>query len=379
MTTAVLDDRDQRRAQARAEALYILDAPRRVRRYDVVPGTPLRPSTRARAHARPKPAPVTRSRRPVVRRLVAACLLLTQVALLLLALTLPMFQVKGARITGLHLLRTRDVLAAASIPHQSVFTLDTQAVQRRLEALPWVQSASITTGLPGSVHIAVTERSVALRLRRGGQDTLIATNGATMPVTATAIATTIAAPPLLDGRAGSTQPLTPTLVQDLATIAQRFPAVFGCQLAAYQWGVDDILSLWTSTGWKAVLGHLDTEDALKALPAQLSALAALRGSLDMVHPAFGYIDLEDPSAPAVGGAPGLPADVQAAVLAETAPTGTPGAAGVTPPNPLPTPTPAPSATPRATPRPSAVASPPGVSAPASPAPTFAPPTSAAPH
>lgn len=355
MTTAVLDGRDQRSAQARAEALSILDEPRRVRRFERSPGTALRPSGRARAHARPKPAPSEHRRRPWLRRLAAGGIVLTQVALLVLALTLPVFQVKGAQITGLHLLRTRDVLAAAAVPHQSVFTVDTQAIQRRLDALPWVQSATVTTTLPASVHIAVTEREVALRIRRGGIDTLLAANGATMPVTATAVATTITAPPLLDGRAGSQQPLAPILIQDLATIAQHFPAVFGCQVAAYQWGVDDILSFWTSTGFKVVLGHLDTQDALAALPAQLAALAALRGSVDMVHPAFGYIDLEDPSAPAVGGTPGLPPDVQAAVLAETAPSGAPGAAGVAPPNPLPTPTPKPTPTPR--PSASAAASP----------------------
>ncbi|MBV8527274.1 MAG: FtsQ-type POTRA domain-containing protein [Candidatus Dormibacteraeota bacterium] len=349
MTTAVLDDRDQRRAQARAAALSILDEPRRVRRFEKVPGAALRSSERARAHARPKPAPSEQRRRPWLRRLVAGAIVLTQVALLVLALALPVFQVRGAQINGLHLLRTRDVLAAADVPHQSVFILDTQAVQRRLDALPWVQSSTVTTSLPASVHIAVTERAVALRIRRGGVDTLLAANGATMPVTATAVAAAVPAPPLLDGRAGSQQPLSPVLIQDLATISQHFPAVFGCQVAAYQWGVDDILSLWTGTGWKVVLGHLDTQDALAALPAQLAALAALRGSVDMVHPSFGYIDLEDPSAPAVGGAPGLPADVQAAVLAETAPTGAPGAAGVTPPNPLPAPTPKPTATPRATP------------------------------
>ena len=308
-----------------------------------------------------------------MRRLVAAALVLAQLGLLVLALTLPMFQVRGAEITGLHLLRSRDVLAAAAIPHQSVFTLDTQAIERRIDALPWVESTTVTTGLPASVHIAVTERQVALRVRRGGVDSLIAASGATMPVTTTAFAAIIAVPSLLDDRAGSAQPLSPELIQDLAAIAQHFPAVFGCQVVAYQWGVDDILSLWTSAGWKGVLGHLDTQDALTALPAQLSALAALRGSLDMVHPRFGYIDLEDPSAPSVGGAPGLPAEVEAAVLAEAAPTGAPGAAGVTPPNPLPAPT----ATPRATPRPnpSAAASPPSAAVPQFGPP---PPTSATP-
>lgn len=342
MITAVVDDRDQRRAQARAEALSILDTPTRVRRFQAVPGVRLQPSGRPRAHARPRPAPSPRRRRPVIRRLVAALLVISQVALLVLALTLPVFQIRGAQVTGLHLLRTTDVLDAAGVSRQSIFTFDSQAVSRRVDALPWVASATVTSSLPASVRIQVTERPVALRVRRGGQDVLVAGNGAVMPAGAAAAPPAPGAVPLLDDRAGSAQPLDPHLIQDLAAIAQHFPAVFGAQVVAYQWGLDDILSLWTGTGWKAVLGHLDTQDAFAGLPAQMAALADLRVSLDFAHPTFGYVDLEDPSAPAVGGSAGLPAVVQAAAQDTSAPAAAPATAGVPPPNPLPTPTPKPS-------------------------------------
>lgn len=377
MSTAVLDDRDQRRAQARAEALSVLDAPRRVRHFQAVAGVDLRPSARPRAHARPRRQPPPRRHRPLLRRVIAVLIVLTQVALLLLALMLPAFQVKGARVTGLHLLRAGDVLTAAEVPHQSVFVLDTQAVQRRVTALPWVASASVHTSLLASVSIDVTERPVALRVRRAGQDTLVAANGATMAIAAAAATPTAGATAMLDDRVGSAQPLDPALISDLATIAQRFPAVFGCQVAAYEWGVDDVLSLWTTTGWKAVLGHLDTQDALAGLPAEISALAALRGALDLVHPSFGYIDLEDSSAPAVAGSPGLPAAVQAAAKAAAAPAGTPGPAAVPVPGALATPTPKPTETPR----PSGSPSPAPSAAGAAPTPlTLTPlPISAAPH
>jgi cell division septal protein FtsQ len=377
VSTAVLDDRDQRRAQARAEALSVLDAPRRVRHFEAHAGVALRPSPRPRAHARPRRQPPPRRHRPLLRRVIAVLIVLTQVALLVLALTLPVFQVKGAQVSGLHLLRTGDVLAAAGVPHESVFVLDTQAVQRRLTALPWVASATVHTGLPASVSIDITERPVALRVRRGAQDTFVAANGATMAVSAAAAPPAAGATALLDDRAGSAQPLDATLIADLATIAQRFPAVFGCQVAAYQWGVDDVLSLWTSTGWKAVLGHLDTQDALAGLPAQMAALAALRGTLDLVHPSFGYIDLENTSAPAVGGSPGLPAAVQAAARAAAAPAGGAGPAGVPVPGGLATPTPKPTPTPRPTVSPSPV--PAGAGAAPTPLVLKPLPTAGAPH
>ena len=349
MSTAVLDDRDQRRAAARAEAISILDRPRRAKRFQAVAGVQLRPSGRPRSHARPRPDPVERVRRPMVRRIVAAALVLLQVVLLVLALTLPVFQIKGAQVSGLHLLRQQDVLGAAAVMHQSVFTVDTQGIRRRIEAMPWVASADVSTTLPASLHISVTERHVALRVRRGSVDTLVAGNGATLPVTAVPAPLAAGAIPLIDDRAGSTQPIDPTLIQDLSTIAQRFPAVFGGPVVAYQWGVDDILSVWAGSGWEAVLGHLDTRDAMAQLPAQIAALAALRGALDFTHPSFGYVDLEDAAAPAVGGKPGLPAEVQAAVQAAAAPSGPPAAAGIPVPNPQPAPTP----TPKPSPRPSA--------------------------
>lgn len=283
----------------------------------------------------------------MIRRLVAAFLVISQVALLVLALTLPVFQITGAQVTGLHLLRTADVLDAAEVSRQSIFTFDSQAVSRRVVALPWVASASVTSSLPASVRIQVTERPVALRVRHSGQDVLVAGNGAMMRVGAAAASPASGAVPLLDDRAGSAQPLDPHLIQDLAAIAEHFPAVFGARVVAYQWGLDDILSLWTGSGWKAVLGHLDTQDAFAGLPAQMAALADLRGSLDFAHPTFGYVDLEDASAPAVGGSPGLPAVVQAAAQAASAPAAAPATAGVPPPNPLPTPTPKPTPSPSA--------------------------------
>ena len=353
MSTAVLDDRDQRRALARAQASAILDAPRLPRRFSG-PATGLRPSSRKRTHARqPRAVAGGRTRSVPVRRFVAAAVLLVQVTLLILALTLPAFQVHTVAVTGARVLNTADVLAAAKVPRQSIFTVDSGTIRGRVLALPWVASATVTTDLPATVRIAVVERPPVLRVRRDDLDSLLAANGATTPATIALETAWPAMPVLIDDRAGSSQPVAPELIQDLGALASRFPAVFGCSIAAYEWGVDDVLSIWSTTGWKAVLGHLDTADAMAALPAQLQALAALRTTLNFSHPGFGYVDLENPSAPAVGGAAGLPPEVQAAAEPPAAVFGPPAAAGVPLPTPSPTPSPSPSAAPsvRATPTP----------------------------
>jgi hypothetical protein len=110
-----------------------------------------------------------------------------------------------------------------------------------------------------------------------------------------------------------------------------------------------------------VVGHLDTDQAIAAVPAQMAALVALKAKLDLAHPSFGYVDLENLPGPAVGGSPGLSAEVQAALLPGSGVAGQPAA--VAPP--VKTPTPAPSATPSGSPSPASSPTPTG-------APTSAP-------
>ena len=355
MSTGVLDERAHHLALARAQAALIADSSRPVRRLVLSPGAKLTSSPRKRRHARrgpPPPPRVARRHFSWRRRVIAAAALTVQVGLLVLALTLPGFQVRKVTVVGTHLITTGAVVAAAEVPEQSIFTINGAAIQGRVQALPWVASAVVTTELPATVQISVVERAPMLRIRRDGTDTLVASDGATLPgIDATPAAGT-GISVLIDDRAGSPQPINPTLVELLSSIARRFPPVFGCSVAAYLWGTDDVVSLWTSTGWRAVLGHLDTQDSLQALPAQIETLAALRGRMNFVRPNFGYIDIEAPAYPVSGGHPGLPAEVTAALL-PVAPAiqPAPAASSVAPPTapPTPRPTPTPSATPTGSP------------------------------
>jgi len=352
VSTEVLDERARHVALVRAQAALIADSSRPVRRLVISPGAKLAASPRKRRHARRRPQPpkppVARRHTSWRRRLIAAGALTVQVGLLALALTLPGFQVRQVTVVGTHLITNGAVVAAAEVPEQSIFTINGAAIQSRVQALPWVASAVVTTELPATVEISVVERAPMLRIRRDGADTLVASDGATLPGVDATPAARIGIPVLIDDRAGSPQAVNPTLVQMLGSVAQRFPGVFGCSVAAFLWGADDVVSLWTSTGWRAVLGHLDTEDALAALPTQIETLAALKGQLNFVKPAFGYVDVEAAAYPVTGGAPGLPAEVTEALM-PVAPSVQPpqAASAVAPPTAPPTPRPTPSASPSA--------------------------------
>jgi len=370
VSTEVLDERARHVALVRAQASLIVDAARPVPRLVIRPGTRLQASPRKRSHARrgqPAPPPSARRSTSWRRRLIAVAALTVQVGLLALALTLPTFQVRRVTVAGTRLVTTSAVVAAAEVPEESIFTINGSAIQSRVLALPWVQSAVVTTQLPATVRINIVERSPVLRVRRDGADTLVAANGATLPGIDATPAARSGIPVLIDDRAGSPQPLNPQLVAMLGAVAQRFPAVFGCSVAAYLWGADDVVSLWTSTGWRAVLGPLDTERALQSLPKQIETMAALKGKLDYAKPAFGYLDVESAADPVSGGHPGLPAEVIAALLPVAPAIQPPPAVSAVPPptpQPTPTPSPSPSASPTAvavtvpsTPRPSPSPSP----------------------
>ena len=69
------------------------------------------------------------------------------------------FGVAKIKVTGLHVLAPAQVTRVAGISHGSpLIRLDTGAIQRRVESLPDVASARVSTSFPSTVTIEVTER-----------------------------------------------------------------------------------------------------------------------------------------------------------------------------------------------------------------------------
>jgi cell division septal protein FtsQ len=356
-----LDEAAARRAQIRAIAAGLVDGPRMRRRFHVPEGVPLEPSARRRRRG-PRTRPVSaqpRRRGPLVRRLVAGGFLIAQGGVLAALLTAPTFHVHAIEVTGDHLLSREALLAAAHVPQSSLFTVDGDAIRARLTQLPWVRSATVTTQLPSTVQIAVTEWQPDLLLRHAAANTFVAANGATLAFTQSTAAARKGVPVLLDYRPGAQRPLIAGLADLLANAAQRWPSVYGCSIDAFVVSNGNILSAWTSTGWQAIFGSLDSSDAVAAIPGQLAVLAALKGRVDFTHPKFGYVDLENPAAPAIGGHPGEPAGLRTDIASSALPMSAPATTVTTPAGsaaggsaPSAPPTPAATATPAPTPPPS---------------------------
>jgi cell division protein FtsQ len=90
----------------------------------------------------------------------------------------PVFGVHTVVVSGEHRLTEQRVLAAAQVSSGTpLLQLDTAAIRSRVEALPDVASATVTTSFPSTVRIAITERVPVGVVKEHGQFALVDRTG----------------------------------------------------------------------------------------------------------------------------------------------------------------------------------------------------------
>jgi cell division protein FtsQ len=118
------------------------------------------------------------SRRRVVVIGVAAGVVFAVLATWLVAFS-SVFGVRTVEVRGISVLTADEVRAAADITDGTpLVRLDTTAVTRRVEQLPEVASAQVSTSFPSTVVITVEERVAVGYVRRGGHVRLVDRTGA---------------------------------------------------------------------------------------------------------------------------------------------------------------------------------------------------------
>jgi cell division protein FtsQ len=91
--------------------------------------------------------------------LTSAALLVVGVILVWLIAFSTVFGVRTVQVTGLHTLSAAQVLKVADVARGApLIRLDTGAIEHRVEQLPDVASAKVSTSFPSTVRIAVTEQ-----------------------------------------------------------------------------------------------------------------------------------------------------------------------------------------------------------------------------
>ena len=132
------------------------------------------------------------------RRAVAALVLLAAAGATWGVVASPVFGIRTIQVEGAGLTGDEQVRAALGLasPAPNVFTVPTDVLRERLLALPAVADAEVSVGLPGTIHVRVTEREPVLAWRRGESVYLVDREGR---VVADASSGAAAAAALADG------------------------------------------------------------------------------------------------------------------------------------------------------------------------------------
>lgn len=138
------------------------------------------------------------------------------------------FGVRTVEVTGTHTLTATQIRTAAAITSGSaLLRLDTDAIARRVQVLPDVASAQVSTSFPATVHIAVTERVPVGYVKAGTQFGLIDKTGRQYRSVA-------AAPGTLPQFVVPTGAAASSAAAAVATVAADLPAAVLTKLASIQ-------------------------------------------------------------------------------------------------------------------------------------------------
>ncbi len=237
---------------------------------------------------------------PQPRRLALASMIV-ELGLLLLLLGSPVFWVAQIDLSGNRSIPTATVLKLAGLSRPvSIFAIDPAQITGALSADPWVRSATAQDSLPDRLSLKLVEWPVVALWHQDGQVFQVSPTGADLGTTAASSALTT----ILDSGARSPRVgrrlLPADLLAAMVRIRAGFPTWFpGQQVADYEFGCDGSLVLVAKEGWRVYFGRMLTPQEINALPKEVSALYSLKGAVNFSSSVLDYINVMNPSAPAV--------------------------------------------------------------------------------
>jgi len=222
-------------------------------------------------------------RRLRITLIVASAIIV--VGLVYLTIRSPLLDLDHVRVSGAQRESASDVQTAARLHlGDPLLFVDTGAVARRVEQLPWVERAVVHRDFPGTLTISITDYVPTAYVRRpDGRVVLIASNGR-----AVALAQTTPARPV-EIRGLRVPPRVGSLLSppEAADVKRHLPERLRVLVSAID--VGDTFALELKSGGQVRLGTLEH---LRA-----KGVAAL-GVLDhLAGQGFAYIDVSAPQAP----------------------------------------------------------------------------------
>ena len=248
----------------------------------------------------PAPATPVAAGRGWLWALVQVALVGAEIFGLLFLLAQPAFRPRHIEVVGTKHLTAAEVTGALNLPgDRNIFLLSQVELATRLQALPWVRSASVNLSLPDRVSVTVTEWTPSAVLQVGETTYYLNDLGEVLdPAAEAGGLPVINRPdfgPAKDGQHAVGSDLLPMLVQ----LRAGFPSAFKISVTSFRLDRREVLSAQTDRGWTIIFGQMVTADDRASLEPKLAALRALSSRIDLVSAPIQYINLENPHAPAV--------------------------------------------------------------------------------
>ena len=239
------------------------------------------------------------------RRAAAAVLLALELAGLVALVVAPAFQVRRIEVSGNRRLSAAEVVAAAGLQHPgTVFLVDPQAVQARVDAMTWVRSSAVTAQLPDAVEIRVEEWLPVAVYQAGSGPPYDLSDQAV--VLGAATAADLGALPVVDGPAEPAPrpgraPVDRTLLIALINVRRALPGLIGQGVRSFAIDACGNLTMTVERGWTVQFGGVLTPEEVQSLKPKLASLKALyvAGDVDFDSADLQYVNVMNPSDVAV--------------------------------------------------------------------------------
>ena len=215
----------------------------------------------------------------------------------------PALAVRSVEVTGAHHLSAGQVAAAAGVSsHGSVISIDGQSAQGHLLDQVWVRTATVQPLLPGTVVIQVSEWEPVAAYHAGPSTKLFLLSSQAVilgPTPAGGGLVDIQGPAGSEPRVGE-RALDPQLLTALVNMERAFPTLLGQDVAGFIFDSCGNLTLIAKRGWKVYFGRVLTPEEFASLRDKLTALKAISGQVNYSSSDLLYVNVMNPSEPAVG-------------------------------------------------------------------------------
>jgi hypothetical protein len=217
----------------------------------------------------------------------------------------PALAVRNVDVVGAQHLTSAQVLAAAGLVEgTSVLSVDGLSDRRRLLNQTWVRAATVEPQLPGTIVVHISEWQPVAAYHAGKSTTvLLLSNQAVVlgPAASAGTLVDVQGPSGPDPKVGD-RPLDSVLLTALVNIQRGLPALVGQEVAGFILDSCGDLTLVSKRGWKVYFGRVLTPEEFVTLRDKLAALKAIagKGNVDYTSTDLDYVNVMNPSEPAVG-------------------------------------------------------------------------------